>query len=937
MSATPTAPSRASHSASASASNGGWERRYRRRWTWDRVTWGCHAVDCYPGGCPYRVYTRDGRIVREEQAGVFPTIEPGVPDMNPMGCQKGSAWSQQHHDAERVLHPLKRVGRRGEGRFEPISWDRAYREIADAILDAVEEQGPESLYHIGTPGEGGFQQILWNTFSAQLGFQVTDLQAEINDFSPGIYTTFGKFDPAPGADDFFKSELILIWHANPVYTNITWYHFVQEARYNGSDVVAIAPDASPSTVHVDVHVPIEIGTDAAFANAMSQVVLEEDLVDREFARTQTDLPLLVRTDTGRFLRAAELREGASEDELYWLDARSGRVVAAPRATLDPGDVEPALEGSAQVPLADGGAVEVRPVAALLREMLDRDYTPEKVQAVTGVHPETTRALARKVAAKRTRILMGWNSGKYYHGDLMERSMALLLALTGNWGRPGTGMRSWAVGLNDGMFTTMLKEGTGTEATAGTRAMRNAVMQQLLEADPNLTDEQAAYRVEQMMAAMMGLFTPPAFFWYHHCGYREIWNRRGYGDPAMKRPFDQYFKEACEAGWWGPAVESATRAEPRFLVEVGGNLLRRQRGGADLLLRELWPKLETIVSVDWRLNTTGLYADYVLPAAQHYEKTNQPYASPMHLHLMRIEKAAAPPGDARSEWQIVQGLAKALEERARARRVEPWLRRNGQPVALEGLWRRLTKDGELAEDERLVDEVIRDSAFLGTLPAGTTLETFREKGVVRAVDWGSSAMMICQQSPLEPNRTHSPWRNHVEQGKPYPTYSRRASFYIDHPWYLEAGEELPVHKDNPHHGGEFPLRLTSGHPRWSIHSMNHTSRLMLGTHRGYPVIYMNPDDMRERALEDDDVTEVFNDLGAIRIRVRCSPGTRPGQVIIYNGYEPFQFEGWRGPENIEPGMIKWLHLAGGYGHLQYRGLHWQPVPIDRAVHVDARRA
>ena len=600
-------------------------------------------------------------------------------------------------------------------------------------------------------------------------------------------------------------------------------------------------------------------------------------------------------------------------------------------------MEPALEGSARAALAGGGEVEVRPVLALLREMLDRDYTPEKTEAVTGIHPDTTRDLARRIAAKRTRILMGWNSGKYYHGDLMERAMALLLGLTGNWGRPGTGMRSWAVGLNDGMFTTLLKTGTGTEATAETRTMREGILKSLIEADPTLTDELASYKVEQMMAAMMGLFTPPAFFWYHHCGYREVWNRSGWGDAGMKRSFDEYFDEACERGWWAGAVEAARAAEPRFLIEVGGNLLRRQRGGADQLLEHLWPKLRTIVSVDWRINTTGLYSDYILPAAQHYEKLNQPYSSPMHLHVLLIDKAADPPGEARSEWSMIQGLARALEERAKARGIEPWLRGNGQPIPLEGLWAFLTKDGALADEEPLVDEIIRDSAFLGTIPEGTTLETLREKGAVRAVDWGNSAMMMCQQSPLEPGVTHSPWRNHVERNKPYPTLTRRASFYIDHEWYLEAEETLPVHKENPHHGGEHPLRLTSGHPRWSIHSMNHTSRIMLGTHRGHPVMYMNPDDMAARGLADDELAELYNDVGRIRIHVRRSPGTRPGQVIVYNGYEPFQFEKWRGAENIEPGMVKWLHLAGGYGHLQYRGLHWQPIPIDRAVHVDVRKA
>jgi complex iron-sulfur molybdoenzyme family reductase subunit alpha len=103
------------------------------------------------------------------------------------------------------------------------------------------------------------------------------------------------------------------------------------------------------------------------------------------------------------------------------------------------------------------------------------------------------------------------------------------------------------------------------------------------------------------------------------------------------------------------------------------------------------------------------------------------------------------------------------------------------------------------------------------------------------------------------------------------------------------------------------------------------------------MYMNTDDMKARGVKDNDEVRVHNELASMRIRVRRSPGTRPGQVVIYNGYEPFQFKDWKGPENIEPGMVKYLHFAGGYGHLQYRGLHWQPIPIDRAIHVEVTRA
>ena len=96
---------------------GAWADTYRSKWTWDKVSWGSHAVDCYPGGCPWRVYTKDGHIRREEQSGTFPTIEAGVPDMNPMGCQKGASWSRCHYSQDRVTHPLKRVGDVGTTRY----------------------------------------------------------------------------------------------------------------------------------------------------------------------------------------------------------------------------------------------------------------------------------------------------------------------------------------------------------------------------------------------------------------------------------------------------------------------------------------------------------------------------------------------------------------------------------------------------------------------------------------------------------------------------------------------------------------------------------------------------------------------------------------------------------------------------------------------------
>jgi DMSO reductase family type II enzyme molybdopterin subunit len=912
------------------------EDRYREKIRWTKWTWGSHCVDCYPSNCPFRVYVGpDGEVWREEQAGTYGVVEPGVPDFNPAGCQKGVSWHRLLTGKERVLKPLKRAGERGEGKWQEISWDQALTEIADHIIDAIQEQGPESIIRIGEPAEGGTQSLIYGSAVVNaLGGTVTDVQAEINDFSPGIYLTFGKFDPAASCDDWFHTDLMLCWQINPAYTSIPWYHFIAEGRYRGAEVVVVAPDFNPTAPHADYFVPVRIGTDVALANAMSQTIVAEGLVHWDFVKEQTDLPLLVRLDNQKFLRASDV-DGGRDDQFYWFDARSGRIIEAPRGTLALGDCDPALEGVYQAKLKDGSTVEVTPAFALLKQLLDREYTPEKAQQVCGVHPDVIRTLARKAAKKRTRMLMGWNSGKYYHGDLMERSMMLVLALTGNWGKKGTGARSWAVGMFDGQFFAPNKPMPGQEVTRQAMAGRDAMYQQLLQEDPTMTEEilnhEMAYR-----GAHMGGTVPPAFFWYYHCGYREIWNTKTWGDVGMRRSFDEYFQEAMEKGWFSGMVQPLPTQEPRVVFEVGSNLLRRQRGGQNMLLKHLWPKLKCIVSIDWRINTTGLWSDYILPAAHHYEKPNFCYSTPHIMHLTFSDRAVPPRGESKEEFEIAVMLAQKIEERAKARNFLEYTDSHGVQHRLDNLVARLTLNGYYENSEKVLDEMVRDSVVMGNLPEGTTLQTLREKGYVRFVNWGMSPMAIAQASDIKENETHAPFRWHTEKKLPFPTLTRRAQFYIDHDWFLEAGEQLPVHKETPAQGGDYPFHLTSGHPRWSIHSMNMTNRIILNTHRGHPFCYINTSDAEKRGIRDDEVVELYNDMGSIRVNVRVSPAVRPGQLIIYNGFEPYQFPDWLDPSNVEPGMVKWLAFAGGYGHLRYRGIHWQPVPIDRAIRLDIRK-
>lgn len=924
----------------------GWEDVYRKKWTWDKVTWGTHLVDCYPGGCSFRVYTKDGIVWREEQSAVYPHIEDGVPDLNPRGCQKGACFSRVMYGAERLKYPLKRAGERGQGKWQRLTWDEALEEIADAMLDAIQAAGPETIIHEFGSGEGGVvhgAQPSWRLMRL-IGGTTLDSNGLTSDFNVGLYETFGKSNFCSSIDDWFHADLILIWHMNPLYTRIPSAHFIQEARYHGTEIVSIAPDYNASSIHADLYLPIEPGTDAALALAMCKVIIDEGKVNEPFVKEQTDLPLLVRRDDGRFLRQSDLEEGGRDDQFYFLDA-SGEIAPAPRGTLDLEEIAPALEGEASVTLREGTSVRLTPAFELLRERL-RDYTPENASRITGIRPGLIRKLARRVAeAKAVHLLQGWSICKYYHGDLMERSQALLMALTGNFGRKGTGMRGW----NSGQLVPshLLKTRPGLEGFLEFARNARETEKRLLDADDTLSEEMVAIETEreEVRGGTIGalpatpLAVPPAFYWYNHAGYRDVWNRPEWNDPTMKRSFDEYMQEALDSGWWDGLVRPAADKPPRVYLGVAGSTLRRTRGGFKQLLNNLWPKLDLIVSVDLRMSTTAYFSDIVLPAAGFYEKTDFRFPT-MHVNFLTFtDQAVEPIGEAKPEWEIFALLSRKLEERARQRGIIEYSDDGGRRYRLDNLYDTFTLHGAIKErdQEKLADEMVRDTVRVGALPEKTDLKEVRRRGVIRFTGLGADAVGLNVSTDIKPGETIAPLRWHTERKIPYPTLTRRIQFYIDHPWFLEAGEELPMHKPNPRMGGDYPLTMASGHQRWSIHSIWAANETLLRTHRGHPLVIINPQDAGARGIADGDEVRVFNDFESFHIRVKLSSATRPGVVIVYHAWEPYQYRGWKPYDTVVPGMIKWLHLAGGYGHLNYWRWNWVQQQVDRAIPVEVEKA
>ncbi|HRX90431.1 MAG TPA: molybdopterin-dependent oxidoreductase, partial [Steroidobacteraceae bacterium] len=123
---------------------GEWEDVMRRKWTWDRVVRGSRGINC-AGHCAFNVYVKNGVVWREEQQGEYGATDDDTPDWGPRGCQKGVRHSKYMYGKQRVLYPMKRVGERGEGKWQRISWEQAANEIADKFLEHATQSGPDSI------------------------------------------------------------------------------------------------------------------------------------------------------------------------------------------------------------------------------------------------------------------------------------------------------------------------------------------------------------------------------------------------------------------------------------------------------------------------------------------------------------------------------------------------------------------------------------------------------------------------------------------------------------------------------------------------------------------------------------------------------------------------------------------------------------------------
>ena len=237
-------------------------------------------------GCRFYAVSVNGYIRRIE----FDYDHPTIVNRGKL-CPKGTASYQFINSPDRLRKPLRRVGDRGEGKFEEISWEEAYRIIAGKIKEVRENHGPEALAFLGSEKITFEENYLVHKLSKALGTNNLDFPGRYCQYSnsPARVKVFGSGAATNPFEDIAKAELVLIWGHNPAETApVMFGQYLEKAVIdNGVEMVVIDPRSTRGHKYASLHLKPYPGTDLALALAMLNVIIGEELYNREFVQERT--------------------------------------------------------------------------------------------------------------------------------------------------------------------------------------------------------------------------------------------------------------------------------------------------------------------------------------------------------------------------------------------------------------------------------------------------------------------------------------------------------------------------------------------------------------------------------------------------------------------------------------------------------------------------
>ena len=343
------------------------------------------------GRCVLHVHVKDGEILRITTETSQDT--EGVPLC---ACARGLNSHKTFLGEDRLKYPMKRVGKRGEGKFQRISWTEAIDAIAREWVRIRDAYGPGSRYVNYATGIDGVIQgadlarRLLNLDGGHLAYYNSYSSACISQATKLMY---GTTESGSSLDTLLHSRLIILWGHNPAETKFdceTMY-WLRKARSQGTPVIVIDPRRNDTVKALDAEwVPIRPATDSALADAMAYVISEAGLCDWDF---------LNRCCVG--FDKASMPAGIDSSECY--------------------------------------------LSYLLGEKDGIPKTPEWAEPITGIPAETIRSLAMRYArSKPAALIQGYGAQRHAYGEQSARGAILLACMTGNVGIPG----GWASGSAD---------------------------------------------------------------------------------------------------------------------------------------------------------------------------------------------------------------------------------------------------------------------------------------------------------------------------------------------------------------------------------------------------------------------------------------------------------------------------------------------------------
>lgn len=329
-------------------------------------------------GCQMNVHVRDGKIVK--------TSRRQQTDKNVTRvCNKGVTHALRVYGEDRIKYPMKRIGERGEGKWEQISWDEAIDTIVSKWKEVAEKHGPAANAFLAGSGNISPDSHHGKRLRAAMGATMLDA-AQDRVFYAAMPPIVGnaKGQGGCGRWDYFNAKHLILWGYNPAESDSQNFHWILQAQTDhGADVINIDPNYTTSVSKADRWVPIRPSTDGALALGVANVLVEEGLVDEEFVRSKTCGPLLVKDSDGKYLRLSDLgraQAGTPEDK---------PVAAGEDGTIDTLDnlAAPALQGTREV---EGHAVKT--AYELLLERVS-EWTLEKTSELCDVPVDTIVELA----------------------------------------------------------------------------------------------------------------------------------------------------------------------------------------------------------------------------------------------------------------------------------------------------------------------------------------------------------------------------------------------------------------------------------------------------------------------------------------------------------------------------------------------------------------